>query len=74
MTETWAIKHPDKQIYIANEQHGPPGSITISSEEGGAMYHPKRFQSEAEAKTFLDDVVRKTPMGQRWPWKIVRFT
>lgn len=74
MQETWAIKHPDRQLYVAEEQFGSPRSLTISSESGSPYYHPKRFSSEAEAKTYLDTVVKKTPMGQRWPWKIVRFT
>lgn len=74
MAETWAIKHPDKQIYIAKEQFGPPSSLTVSSESGSPYYHPKQFPSEAEAKTYLDTVVRKTAMGQRWAWKIVKYT
>jgi hypothetical protein len=74
MPETWAIKRSDRIIYIAKEQFGPPRSLTVSTESGSPYYHPKQFESEAEAKTYLDTVVRKTAMGQRWPWKIVKYT
>jgi hypothetical protein len=69
----WAIKAKDAEIYIAKEQYGPPGSLTIASFQGSPYYHPRRFATKREAELYLGSVVMNTSEGKRTVWIIVRY-
>lgn len=70
---SFAIKEIGKQVYVATEQFGKPGSLMLAREGGMAHYHPKQFEVESQAKTYLRDVVMRTRTGRKRRWEIVKF-
>lgn len=69
----WAIKAVKHEFYVAKEQYGPPGSLTIASFDGSPYYHPRRFATKREAELYLSNVVKKTSEGRRISWFVVRY-
>jgi hypothetical protein len=69
----WALKDPDLDVYYAEEQYGPNGSLTVSSESGSSAYHPWKFPSAEKAKEFLKRLVEKNAAARKTKWKVVEI-
>lgn len=69
----WALKDPDLEVYYAEEQYGPKGSLTISSETGSANYHPLKFPSAEKAKEFLKRLIEHNAIARKTKWKVVQI-
>lgn len=69
----WALQDPDLEVYYADEQYGPPGSLTVSSEGGSSAYHPRKFKSEQNAKDFLKKLVDHNSTARKTKWKVVEI-
>jgi hypothetical protein len=70
---TYAIKEKGKQVYVAKEQFGKPGSLMLFREAGQVQYHPMRFEELWEARAYLTKVVLKTRTGAKRKWEVVEY-
>lgn len=78
MSEGWALKVKDKDLYMAAQQYGPPGAFTVSTKEGRPpIYSPKVFPTLEQAETMLKRIQASDagPTGAfKDQWEIVEIT
>lgn len=73
MPSSWALQDPDLEVYYAEEQYGPQGSLTVSSEFGSSSYHPLKFPSAEKAKEFLKRLIEKNAIARKTKWKVIEI-
>lgn len=69
----WALQDPDLEVYYAEEQYGPRGSLTVSTESGSSSYHPRKFPSAEKAKDFLRNLIDHNAAARKTKWKVVEI-
>lgn len=79
MSEGWGLKVKGKDMYMAAQQYGPPGSFTVSTKEGRPpIYSPKVFPTLEQAERMLERLNasdKDSGVGAfRNEWEIVDFS